>query len=65
MLFLGVYLNERDKKRKRKEWAPSEYHRWLSKVIRDPRMAHEQLRDAIERDDFEEAARLRDLINKK
>lgn len=59
----GHYLNNQRKK-EQKERA-DKWRSWFGEVIRDPRSASEQLQDAVDREDWEEAARLRDLINKR
>lgn len=87
MLFLGVYLNERDKKRTeaaRKQHLDTVKSMWSGfrispedleylnssppKYPLSPAHAkglNEQIQAAIQREDYETAARLRDLINKK
>lgn len=79
MIALGAWISERDKKRREKEvdrliriWhAQSTVNDTLNgpfgKEVKE-RMntlrLSDQLQSAIDRDDFEEAARIRDLINK-
>lgn len=68
-LFAGYYLNERERKRRREEFKECQKVYWSAYwngVFGTSYASLEQRpQDAIARDDFEEAARIRDLINKK
>jgi hypothetical protein len=72
MLGLGYWLNEREKKRKKESSqraAVNYFFKCMDNAIyyqgyRGPTTLEQQLQSAIEREDFKEAARIRDLMNK-